>query len=174
MNSLFDRADLELGWSARGSDCGSDRSDLDGLPENWEVYRFHRMTGRRMRIFRLVALGTTNGKSGMCSCGYEEPMEDPLYPGFQVEWAYYKPKAPTLTDGKTCYYTKVAHRLRYKAWTADELEADMKDETFKAEFLEVQNSIIEQKRGGRIDLDMSMVPMPIATVAKQRTSKMTY
>ena len=175
MNSLYDRADLELGWSDRGSACGSERSDLDVLPENRELYRFHRMTGRRIRIFRLVQLGTTKAGTGTkCVCDYIESDEDLFYPGYQVEWAYYKTKTPTVIDGKACYYTKVTHRLRYKAWIAEELEADMKDEAFKEEFLQIQKHIIEQKRGGRIDLDMSMVPMPVVTVAKQRSSKMMY
>ena len=104
-------------------------------------------------------------------CDYCEVDEDPLYPGYQVEWAYYKAKSPMVKDGEICYYSKVTHRLRYKAWTAEELKVDIKDADFKREFTSIQNNIIEQKKAGRIDLDMFLMPMPVVTVAKQRSSK---
>ena len=75
-SSLYDRADLELGWSDRGSDRGSvvgsvAGSDCGGLLESWELYRYHRMIGRRLRCFRLVALGTTKAPGGSCAlCDY--------------------------------------------------------------------------------------------------------
>ena len=103
---MYDRADLDFGWSDRGSDRGTVAgSDCgDGLPENWELYRYHRMIGHRLRLFRLVLLGTTKPPGGSCAlCDYCEIDEDPLCPGYQVEWAYYKVKSPCVKDGEICY-----------------------------------------------------------------------
>ena len=77
-------------------------------------------------------------------------------------------------DGEICYDSKVTHRLRYKAWTAEELKIGIKDEAFKQELLSIQNSIIEQKKAVRIDLDMSLMPMPVVTLAKERSVEMLY
>ena len=173
MRASFTDSDLE---SMAGSDFGSDAgSSQAGFPEDWQRWPYHRMVGRKMRTFRLVPLGTTTGPGTICSlCGCGETDEDPLYPGYQIEWLYYKQKNPALIDGTVCHYSGVAHRLRYKAWTRQELTEDLKNDEFRKDFAKVQQNIIEQKKSGRIDLDMSSVPMPPVCVSKERAARVSY
>ncbi len=163
---------LSLVHSSAGSSCGEPGASLlEGLSGQgpWQEFPFHRIKGVKMRKFCLLNLGCT-ATTNACDCelcALTSTSEDPLYPGHEIEWAYYKREdkqndlSPMTPYARRCFYSTLAHRYRFKAWTSAELAEEMRtDDELRDVFMKVQNEIISQKLAGRIDIDISLLPVP--------------
>ena len=165
-----DDALSDAGFSAFVASGASSISD-----PNWDTYPYHRMKNGKTRQFRLVQMGEkswSGAKPGVCEiCRCSQDSEDPLYTGYQREWGYYRKSNPKLTEGTTCFYCVLTHRLRFKAWTRTDLSAEMKNDALHDNFMEVQAAILQMKKDGELSMDLNNLPVPIVTVTSKRVSE---
>ena len=71
-----------------------------------------------------------------------------------------------------CYYSTFAHRARFQGFTRADLITHLRaSEENQNKFIQIENAIIEQRRGGSIDLDMSKIPKPIISVSSKRKAR---
>ncbi|CAK0901155.1 unnamed protein product, partial [Prorocentrum cordatum] len=133
------------------------------VPEKQAQRVYHLSKGGKKRKFKLRLMGSTTEAVRCELCKHTSNSEDPLYPGYEREWAYYK--ANGEPEGVVRFYSSVAHRTRFKAWTRDELSKDVDgNEEKQEEFLKIEQAVIAQKRNGNIELDMASLPAPILIV----------
>lgn len=126
------------------------RSDAEA-----EKYPYHKSVHGKYRTFKLLKLGSTPETCRLrCElCKRTVQAEDPLYAGYEVEWAYYS--SDGKQEGYVCHYSAIAHRLRYKSYTRSELSKELResDEAYE-EFMVIEGIIISQKRRGILHVDM--------------------
>ncbi|CAK0884294.1 unnamed protein product [Prorocentrum cordatum] len=135
------------------------------------VYRLSK--GGKKRKFKLRLMGSTTEAVRCELCKRTSNSEDPLRPGYERERAYYK--ANGEPEGAVCFYSSVAHRTRFKAWTRDELSKDVDgNEEKQEEFLMIEQAVIAQKRNGNIELDMASLPAPILIVKLTVKSEISF
>ena len=92
-----------------------------------------------------------------------------MYPGYFREHTYYKKKGVGV-EGVVCYYSTFTHRARFQGFTRADLIAHLRSssEENQNNFIAIENAIIDQRRGGTIDLDMSSTPRPVISVSSKR------
>eukprot|EP00959_Pyramimonas_sp_CCMP1952_P034638 726097-Pyramimonas_sp.AAC.1 len=150
-------------------------SEMLALPvsEN-QAQRVYRLSkGGKKRKFKLRLMGSTTEAVRCELCKRTSNSEDPLRPGYERERAYYK--ANGEPEGAVCFYSSVAHRTRFKAWTRDELSKDVDgNEEKQEEFLKIEQAVIAQKRNGNIELDMASLPAPILIVKLTVKSEISF
>ena len=135
---------------------------------------FHRSKGGKSRAFKLLPMGSTaDSDASRCElCRQKSNSEDPLYAGYEREWAYYR--ADGKGSGQVCFYSALAHRTRYKSWSRPELTDQLKaSEEAYTEFMSIESLVISQKKSGALELDMGSLPVPQVVVKVTREQKVT-